>query len=322
MSRLHKRDLAEVVRAMPDLRRLDPDGGDISGPVDLFVCALGFEPRCLTMPERLKESGFRCRSTVLCRYSTNLDDNAVNGKRLLANLEAFSDSVRTLEADDLSFAQALRSLFDEGESTTGRELFVVVDVSVMANRLLVKVMKSLLEVNARVIVLYSEAAVYHPTFDEYRSDTDQWTSEARLGLERGVSDVSVSPEYPGYHVDQLPDCILLFPSFKKERAMAVISRVDPALPGSAHQKDKIIWFLGRPHNRDNEWRLTAMQTINGLNDDATRYEVSTFDYRETLETLEEVYLSRVGKYRFSRLPRWARRCRPSAQRSSHTCIQT
>lgn len=84
--------------------------------------------------------------------------------------------------------------------------------------------------------------------------------------------------------------------------MAVISRVDPALPGSAQQKDKIIWFLGRPHSPDNDWRLTAMQTINEINDDATRYEVSTFDYRETLETLEEVYISRVGKYRFSLAP--------------------
>jgi hypothetical protein len=193
-------------------------------------------------------------------------------------------------------------ILENPDSTKSDDGAILVDISVMANRLVMKVMKALLEQNRRIILLYSEAATYHPTEEEYRSSPDQWSSDSSLGLERGVSNVAVSEDYPGYHLDQLPDCILIFPSFKRERGLAVIGRVDPALTVGSGDSDKVVWFLGVPHRDENHWRLAAMREINGVQSEALQYEVDTFDYREALRKLEHVYLERVGEYRFSLAP--------------------
>jgi len=177
------------------------------------------------------------------------------------------------------------------------EANVIFDVSGVANRLLMRCMKVLLSLNIRLTILYSEAAKYYPTREEYEENPEKWQSEESLGLERGVSDVILSEEYPGYHIDQLPDCVILFPSFNKERARAVISEIDPSLLTAA--ENQVLWLLGIPHLDEDRWRLDAMRKINQLSDSSIQYQVSTFDYRDSLRTLEAIYLNRLGQCKFT-----------------------
>jgi hypothetical protein len=303
MANLRVRFLEDIMGQLPELRHLDPASSSLPKRVDLFICALGFEPRCLTIPEALSQEGPRASKAIYCQYSTNAQDNGVNRGRLLESLQRIAAQTVSLEADDVLFTQRLRELFVEPpDRVESADRAILVDVSVMANRVLMRVMKSLLETDRQVIILYSEAATYHPSSQEYHSAPGQWSSDSSLGLERGVSSVAVSGDYPGYHLDQLPDCVLLFPSFKNERARAVIGRVDPALAVGNTDLDKIVWFLGVPHRSENRWRLAAMREINAVKSDAVQYEVDTFDYRESLRKLEHVYVERVGKYRFSLAP--------------------
>ncbi len=128
------------------------------------------------------------------------------------------------------------------QPSAGSPPVVVFDISVVANRALVRCLKTLLESSAALRVVYSEAAVYYPTKAEYDAAPDQWQSDDHLGLERGVLEVAPSADQPGIRFDPLPDSVILFPSFKAERSWTVISRVDPSLlplPG-----DKVIWLLG------------------------------------------------------------------------------
>ena len=136
-------------------------------------------------------------------------------------------------------------------------------------------------------ILYSEAAIYHPTNDEYKAKPAAWRDEAELGLERGVSDVRPSREFPGQHFDQLPDAIILFPTFKAERSRAVIAFVDPSLIGV--KGDQVIWLLGVPHLQENRWRIEALKEINDLDDRDIQHEISTLDYKETLSRLDSIY---------------------------------
>src|ERR1700730_7309247 len=90
-----------------------------------------------------------------------------------------------------------------------------------------------------------EPSVYHPTQEEFDHDPEEWRSDSRLGLERGIMDVAPSREYPGQHLDPLLDCLIVFPSFKSERTNAVIARVDPSLlavPGG-----EVIWSSSENH---------------------------------------------------------------------------
>jgi hypothetical protein len=41
--------------------------------------------------------------------------------------------------------------------------------------------------------------------------------------------------------------------------------------------------------QENRWRLSAVREINGISKQATTYEVSTFNYKETLQVLETIH---------------------------------
>ena len=300
MSTIREIELSEVISSLPEARPYEPLS-TLDGTAALFLCALGFEDRCLVVPRSLAEHGFSCQQAVHLEYATNLKHNSRNRTELVRSLRLMSrGDVHRMPSDVEDFPASLRSLLALIVSATGDKPPVVVfDISVAANRLLMTCMKVLLEHDVRLRVLYSEAARYYPTEEDYNRNPSRWESDKALGLERGVSDVKVSPAYPGCHVDQLPDCVVLFPSFKRERANAIISYVDPSL--LTLPRDKVIWLLGKPHLPENQWRINAMRFINRLVD-VPNYEVSTFDYKESLCVLHDVHRRRVGRYRFTLAP--------------------
>lgn len=164
---------------------------------------------------------------------------------------------------------------------------MLMDVSVFANRLILRCMKAVLESRLDLTIAYAEAEEYYPTQAEYEACPSEWRLESMLGLERGVREVMTSIDHPGCSLDPIPDRVVLFPTFKPERSMAVVSAVDPAILLAPAKK--IIWVVGTPHLEQNRWRVSAVRSINGITDDSVMYEVSTFKYKETLQVLETIH---------------------------------
>ena len=236
----------------------------------------------------LKDAGYTTRRAVYFSYATNLDDNRVNLPALESHLCTISSQVEMMEADTTDFPNKLRSLLELTMSEAqGKPPRITLDISVAANRLLLRCVTALLEYDVCLRIIYSEAAIYHPTEAEYSQEPSKWRSDDMLGLERGVSEVLHSIDHPGHGLDPLPDCVILFPSFKSERSKAVVSFVDPAL--LANPSGKVVWLLGVPHLDEDIWRLNAMKTINGIGRTDNQYEVSTFDYKETMQILERLH---------------------------------
>jgi hypothetical protein len=67
--------------------------------------------------------------------------------------------------------------------------------------------------------------------------------------------------------------------------------VDPWL--LSNPKDKVVWLIGVPHLDEDRWRLEAMKKINDISDRVPQYQVSTFDYKETLQVLEHLYVEKA-----------------------------
>jgi hypothetical protein len=301
MARITRRPLPAILAGLRSIAALDVSTSRANAPEDLFLCALGFEPRCLTLPRHLSGSGYKARRAVYFKYATNLDDNSINAPELEKYLRVVAPNVVPLEADAPEFTTNLRTLLELVISETpGRQPRITVDVSVTANRLLLRCMKVLLEYAVSLRIIYSEAAIYHPTKKEYEEEPAKWEREDLLGLERGVSDVMPSIEYPGHALDPLPDFVILFPSFKAERSKAIISFVDPSL--LANPGDKVLWVLGVPHLSEDYWRVDAMRRINGIGGAVPQREVSTFDYRETLEVLDRVHTERSERHTITLSP--------------------
>ena len=288
MANIIKRQLSDVLGTLPPLEHLNLTKLGSEAQEDLFLCALGFEPRCLNLPDSLRAVGYTAFRAVYFRYATNLDDNSVNLPTLESHLRTISSKVEMMDADTADFPNKLRSLLELTMSEAqGRPPRITLDISVTANRLLLRCVKVLLEYDICLRIIYSEAAIYHPTKSEYSQEPSKWGSDDMLGLERGVNEVLHSIDHPGQGLDPLPDCVILFPSFKSERSKAVISFVDPAL--LANPSGKVCWLLGVPHLDEDIWRLDAMMTINGIGDADKQYKVSTFDYKETMQILERLH---------------------------------
>ena len=301
MPRARKIELSGVIGKLPKIQEFDPPEDPPYGPDNLFICALGFEPRCLTLPRMLAANDYRCEQVVVFEYDTNVDENEVNREELTRCLTAISDRVIPLSLGDPDhpnqLRQVLRSLTGRASAPNPRITF---DLSVAANRIVVTTMAILCEADAYLNVLYSEAETYHPTRAEYETEPSTWRSESALGLERGVGDVRPSREFPGQHFDQLPNAVILFPAFKAERSRAVIDFVDPSLIGA--QGEHIVWLVGVPPLEGNRWRMDALKEINHLTDKDIQHEISTLDYRDTLTTLEAIYKRLWDRYKLTLSP--------------------
>lgn len=301
MAKIARCQLADVVASLESVSVLDMGSRATTPPDDLFLCALGFEPRCLTLPGLLNEAGFKAHRARYFKYATNLDDNAVNLPELERHLRGIAPNVEPVEADAPDFPTLLRAILELVMSeASAKPPCITLDISVTANRLLLRCMKVLLEYDICARIVYSEAAVYHPTKDEYEQDCAGWGKEHLFGLERGVGDVTTSIDHPGHVLDPLPDALVVFPSFKSERSKAVISFVDPLLltiPGN-----KVVWLLGVPHLEEDSWRLEAMKKVNAISQDVPQYEVSTFDYKDTLRVLESLYTEMSENYKITLSP--------------------
>lgn len=299
MGHVREIELSAILEKLPTIAPFDPLKGRRSS--DLFLCGLGFEPRCCSVIQKLADAGHRVRRSVYIEYGTNTNDNSANLPELLAKLEAISDSVEVLRDSATTFGTQLRSILRDNLSQEEAALTLIVDISTFANRLVLHAMKVLLEYNIQLKVLYSEAALYRPTFEEYKTEKDKWKTGLHPVVDEGVGDVCPSMEFPGYHLDSLPDALVVFPGFNVARTKASICRVDPSLLTSPG--DKVVWLLGVPHDEENNgWRLGALHEINNIPVDVPQYRVSTFDYKETLTTLEAVYQDRSLNYNVTIAP--------------------
>jgi len=201
--------------------------------------------------------------------------------------------VRPMPSDSDDFASQLRGLLSE-ICTKSEPPQVTFDISVCSSRLLITTLTVLFEFSLHLRIVYSEAGLYHPTKAEYDANPDKWTSDEELGLARGVSTVTCSPDHPGSRRDVLPEAVIAFPTFKPERVRAIFADVDPSL--LIRPKNRVVWLIGDPHLPEDRWRTDVQRTINDIPASAPAYEVNTFDYKKTLEILERVYRPFDCKY--------------------------
>lgn len=296
MVRTKKIEFADVLGKLPNITSLNC-AKDLSGEEhNIFMCALGFEERCLTIPERLADGGnFKCKQAIYFEYATNVEANAVNRPRLIRAFQKFSDSYDLVSCDEEDFTKRLRELLRQ-KAPSDHKLKIVFDISSCSSKLLLLAIKVLFEFDVNFQIVYSEAATYHPTCEEFEKAPEKWTTEEGFGIAKGVGKVIPSPEHPGNRRDKLPEVIIAFLTFKPERTNAIIMDIDESLlmkPGKS-----IIWIIGDPHMDDEtkKKRKDMIRKINKIPKDAPSYEISTFNYKKTIEILEQIYKSRETKF--------------------------
>jgi hypothetical protein len=288
MVRIKEIEFIDIINELPDINALSCEKEFIQQVYDIFFCALGFEDRCLTIPERLADTkDFKCKQAIYFEYSTNMKDNEVNKPRLSIALQKFAKSQKPIQCDEDNFTQNLREYLSLLIKSNGK-LRIIFDISVCSSKLLLSIMKVLFEFDVYLQVIYSEAAIYHPTWEEFEKEPDSWNTEESFGIAWGVGRVLPSPEYPG-SIKQNPDLIIAFLTFKPERTHAIISDIDETI--LIRPEKRVKWIIGDPHMDDEHKRKRKeiMKKINKIPKECSTSEVSTFNYKETLKRLDKIY---------------------------------
>jgi hypothetical protein len=298
MPYIYEVDMLEVVTDLPRITPFDINN-DIKPTEndDLFLCTLGFEDRSTHIARRLAEkNNYKCNQSIYFEYATNIEDNEINRMELSNSLENISNVVISMECDVDSFTTSLRQTLSS--ISQNRDcLKITFDISVCSSKLILQIMKVLLDYEVVLRIVYSEAAIYHPTIEETK---DNQIDSDELNLTEGASRVYPCNEHPGYNLDALPQAIIAFTTFNPIRTQVAISYIDETLLGTSN--DRVIWIIGDPHLDEDKWRMDYLVDINKIPKEASIYRISTFDYKETIINLYRIYEKNSMTYHFNISP--------------------
>ena len=249
--------------------------------IDLLICALGYEERTTGVVQALAEQGASVMRALVRRYETNVSDNEARRADLDSGLRQIGAESDWVDGRSETFAAKI----EEALASLAPTAVVAIDLSSMKGRLILAVVNAVARhPQCRLLVFYSEAETYFPTHERYLTEQESMDDSGSLGLETGVDKVRVGVDFQGQHTPELVDLVIILSGFSRDRALAAIRYVNPALLTS--REGKVLWALGRPHLPQDAWRLDAMKAIHEVSDTDRQVELSTFDYRETVEFFE------------------------------------
>lgn len=286
--------MSEIISELPDALLIQWEK-DFSENVndELFICTLGFEDRTTWIPRILAEkTEYKCNMAIYFEYSTNPEDNDINRVDLVDSLHKFSKLTLPMQCDTEEFATNFRQRMLTLCQSCGCPK-ITFDISVCSSKLLLTVLKILLEFDAEIRLVYSEAAIYHPTLKETKEET-------QTNLTLGVSNVFPSSEHPGKNLDHLPQALVAFATFNPQRTDAVITYIDENLLGKPNSR--LTWVIGMPHYPENNWRIGFLEDINNIPPKSQISKISTFDYKDALKTLYKIYKKSSLQYHFNISP--------------------
>jgi hypothetical protein len=280
MTRIFETSVDAIIENLESPSECRP--GDLDG-FDIFITSLGFEERALAIPQLLSEPP---QKAFVFTLQTNREDNGKNLPGLQQSLTGCDIEMLQPDVDKEcigSLIERLRGLSLASE----HPLRILVDVSVMPSRVMLPIITGLVDFDCVLTIAYAMASIYRPTQDEYLNSKQVFCQSFDLTTEVGVEQINANVAFPGQHLDPLPACLVVFPNFRKERSIAVITETDESMLSNGN--DQVFWLLTRPLNCDYEWRLDATKEVNGIRENAIQRTVDSIDYRDTIQVLDDIY---------------------------------
>jgi hypothetical protein len=178
----------------------------------------------------------------------------------------------------------------------GERSKIVFDCTSCPALIMSKLLRLLLELPCDLTILYSEAATYFPTREEWESGRLKPRGAKLEGPFAGVRFVERPPIVQSDDTGERPVLLVLFPTFNTERTAGVLAELEPA---------KRIWVIGEPHDlTTNAYRIDMAKLFAAPNmypDDPWSV-LTTFDYRESLLALAGIYGRNRFDYRIVVMP--------------------
>ncbi len=295
---VHKNDLSDIIKSLPNI-------GDFKlTAFDFIICTLGFEDRTYNLMNILSgKKLLENTKIILIRYPTNEKENEVN----YPLIKSISEKSRGL----IEITYSAENIYKEIENYLKVETFensnVAFDVSTCSSYVFYPIMHFLIHSNINLKIIYTEAETYHPTFEDWKKVEEKASKEDNLFIESfeqasfqsiGIRDIYSNTLFSEMNPGNHPSKLIMFPNFSPIRVNAIVEK-DKDFNKTSFED--IIWFLSDPPLQSNKWRLDAVKKTNRLDivDQTNLIAVSTLNYKEVLEKLEEQWIENRYKYHIS-----------------------
>ncbi|MFB3880288.1 MAG: hypothetical protein ACE149_03445 [Armatimonadota bacterium] len=271
-----------------------------SSTYDLYLGALGFEDRTTAGIEELVRLGTRVANVLLFEFDMNSEGNERHRDEyerlslLLSQNRPHRPFNAPLASRDSEFMARLEArVRGLCPAAWPRVLF---DCTSCPSLILSQALRVLTSVDCDLTILYSEAADYFPTREEWESGQIKPPGDLVKGPCYGFQFAPKPPGLQGDDLGEKPVALVIFPTFNTHRTDGVLAELDPA---------ERIWAFGQPHDPvRNDYRYDMMvamaRPLMYPGDPWTV--VPTFDYRAALQEFAGVYARYRPTHRLVVLP--------------------
>jgi hypothetical protein len=246
---------------------------------DLFLCALGFENRCVGALQRLVQWGYRARNSVVLEYDVHQKDNEINSKEISELLKGITSrqikQLKYLTSDIPDSFRELRSFFEAIDHDSPVRQ-VSIDISSFSTSTIIQILDYFLFKShcEQIRIIYTEAMEYYP------KKTLQTSKEEYLSS--GVKEVLTLPNFSGIYTPGYSPLLIILLGFEPIRARGILNLFQPS---------RKIGIIGIPSRKDLDWRRDLAKEMyrNFFGVQDRMIECSEFDYREVYDILEKLY---------------------------------
>jgi len=272
----------KFVNKLPEMKPLN-EAIERNSSFDLYIAALGFEERTTEVAESLARVGVRVENAVLFEYDRFYEaaerrrEKYEHILKQVTSGRAHRPFNAPITVQDPGFPNRMKHLLRSlAKSGNQRILF---DCTSCPSLILSASLAILLSHYCDLTVLYSEAAEYFPTSEEWESGKLKRHGLRVQGPFAGVRFVAKPPILQADDTGELPVLLVLFPTFNTERTDGVLADLDPATR---------IWIFGEPHDfRKNFYRIEMAKSFAApiMHPGDLWSTLTTFDYRKSLLAL-------------------------------------
>lgn len=256
--------------------------GIFLGNADCVVVCAGFEDRAVAFLREATGRGFGFRVIVIDYLPAYADNRLAEVLHLCEQAKTKVSRLTYDRKNPAGFGDTLR----QAVGLNSQRIFL--DVSGMSRLLIVQALVALCDSPQaweRCFIAYSEAQSYPPTQQEVEKaikNCDNDPMFEALFLSSGVFDVTIVPELSPASLGANQSRVVVFPSFNTDQLTALRAELQPS---------RLSFIHGVPPSAVNQWRTDAIARLNRIDDGSgeSHCRTSTFDYRETLDCLLNLY---------------------------------
>lgn len=245
--------------------------------IDLYICVMGFEDRCLGSNKKLSDNNFKSKQTIIIKYDVYENENEANRDEFEDEIAKFSDKFSFI---NYKTGKSRNEFLTEFKNEIAKLKFVPNSISInitgMTNHSIISLIDFALDAAKVTKIIYTEPQTYAT---QLRNSTS-FTS--------GVEDIFTLPNFSGATLPGYPTLLVVTMGYDLTRPRGIISELQPT---------NKIGIMTSPNLKIMNDSFNKIKNEHELLFGKNNLEIlSIFDYESTIKCLERIRQKHVQSH--------------------------